>query len=53
MKEKYNKYINENHTFDRMTMIGIFCLITVIAGVFGFLYEFIFHYFNGGMKEFF
>lgn len=53
MKEKYNKYINENHTFDRMTMIGIFCLITVIAGVFGFLYEFIFYYFNGGMKEFF
>ena len=53
MKEKYHEYIKENHSFDKMTMIGIFCLITVIAGVFGFVYEFIFYYFNGGMKEFY
>lgn len=53
MKEKYKKYINENHSFDKTTMIGIFCLIIVIAGVFGFVYEFIFYYFNGGMKQFF
>lgn len=53
MKEKYKKYINENHSFDKATMIGIFCLIIVIAGVFGFVYEFIFYYFNGGMKQFF
>ncbi len=25
----------------------------VIAGIFGFLYEFIFYFFNGGMKEFY
>lgn len=53
MKEKYQEYIHQNHSFDKMTMIGIFCLITVIAGIFGFVYEFIFYYFNGGMKEFF
>lgn len=53
MKEKYNDYINKNHSFDKATMIGIFCLIIVIAGIFGFLYEYIFYYFNGGMKEFY
>ncbi len=53
MKEKYNKYLNENHSFDKTTMIGIFCLIIVLAGIFGFLYEFIFYYFNGGMKQFY
>ena len=53
MKEKYREYMMKDHSFDRMTMLGILCLITVIAGVFGFVYEFIFYYFNGGMKEFF
>lgn len=53
MKEFYKDYINKEHSFDKMTMIGICALIIVIAGVFGFLYEFIFYYFNGGMKEFF
>lgn len=53
MKEKYKDYLNKNHSFDRVTMIGIFCLIIVITGIFGFLYEFIFYYFNGGMKQFY
>lgn len=53
MKEKYRKYINEKHSFDKMTMLGILCLLIVIAGIFGFIYEFIFYYFNGGMKNFF
>lgn len=49
MKENYK----EKESFDKKTMIGIFSLIIVIAGIFGFLYEVIFYYFNGGMKEFF
>lgn len=53
MKEKYKNYINNDIKFDRKTMIGIFCLLIVIAGIFGFLYEFIFYYFNGGMKKFY
>lgn len=53
MKEKYKEYITKDHSFDKMTMLGILCLIIVIAGIFGFVYEFIFYYFNGGMKEFF
>lgn len=51
MKEKYKKYINEDYTFDKMTMGGIFALIIVISGVFGFIYEFIFYYFNSGMNQ--
>lgn len=53
MKEKYRKYIDEKHSFDKTTMLGILCLLIVIAGIFGFIYEFIFYYFNGGMKGFF
>lgn len=53
MKEIYKKYINEEISFDKKTMLGILCLIVIIAGVFGFLYEFIFYYFNSGMKQFY
>lgn len=53
MKEFYKKYINEKHSFDKSTLFGIFALVIVIAGIFGFVYEFIFYYFNSGMKEFF
>lgn len=53
MKEKYRKYLNKDHSFDKTTMLGIFCLIIVISGIFGFLYEFIFYYFNSGMKQFY
>lgn len=51
--EKLKNYIDENHSFDKKTMLGIFCLIIVIAGIFGFVYEFIFYYFNEGMKHFY
>lgn len=37
---------------DRYKSIGILSLIIVISGIFGWVYEFIFYYFNGGMKEF-
>lgn len=53
MREVYKDYIEKDHSFDKMTMLGIFCLIIVAAGIFGFVYEFIFYYFNGGMKEFY
>ena len=53
MKKKYMNYLNHDHSFDKKIMLGIICLMIVIAGVFGFLYEFIFYYFNGGMKEFY
>lgn len=53
MRSKYLKYLNEDIKFDKETMIGIFCLLVVITGMFGFLYEFVFYYFNGGMKTFY
>ena len=33
--------------------ISIICLLIVISGFFGWLYEFIFYYFNSGMKTFY
>lgn len=53
MKEKYQSYVNKEHTFDTQTWIGIFALIIIIGGIFGFIYEYIFYYFNGGMKAFY
>lgn len=53
MKEKYLRYIHNDIKFDKMTFIGIICLIIVIAGVFGFVYEFFFYYLNSGMKTFY
>ena len=53
MREKYLKYLNEDIKFDRTTAIGIVSLLVVITGMFGFLYEFIFYYFNGGMTTFY
>lgn len=53
MKTLYKKYLEEDHNFDKSTLLGIICLIIVISGVFGFLYEFIFYYFNSGMTEFY
>ena len=53
MREKYLKYLNEDIKFDRTTAIGIVSLLIVITGMFGFLYEFIFYYLNGGMTTFY
>ncbi len=53
MKVFLKNYIDNDHTFDTKTMVGIFSLLIVITGTFGFLYEYIFYYFNGGMKEFY
>ena len=53
MNKKYYEYINKKHNFDKTTMLGIFSLIIVISGIFGFIYEYIFYYFNSGMKEFY
>lgn len=49
----YKDYINNKHNFDKLTMIGIFALIIVVSGIFGFIYEYLFYYLNSGMKEFY
>ena len=53
MKKKYQEYLNKDYKFSKNIMIGILCLIVVIAGIFGFLYEFVFYYFNSGMTKFY
>ena len=53
MNKIFKKYISNEYKFDKITIFGIIALIVVISGVFGFIYEFIFYYFNGGMKEFY
>lgn len=53
MKKEYNNYLDKDHLFDKKTMLGIISLIFVFGGFFGFLYEFIFYYFNEGVNTFF
>ena len=53
MKKKFNNYVNKKYDFDILTHLGIISLLIVISGVFGYIYEFIFYYFNGGMKIFY
>ena len=36
---------------ERYQKIGVFLLVVVIAGFVGWLYEFVFYWFNGGCKE--
>lgn len=47
------KYINSDVKLNTKQKISILALIIVISGVFGWVYEFIFYYFNSGMKEFY
>ena len=53
MKSIYKKYINDEITLNTKTKIAIFCYIIVFAGVFGWIYEFIFYFFNSGMEHFY
>lgn len=53
MNKIYKKYLENSTYLDKFQKIGIFCLIVVLSGIFGWVYEFIFYYFNGGMKEFY
>jgi len=53
MKDMYNKYLNNEIKLDKLIIIGVLALIVVISGVFGWVYEFIFYFFNSGMKTFY
>lgn len=53
MKEVFKDYLNDKIKLERYQLVGIICLIIVFSGIFGWIYEFIFYYFNGGMKEFY
>lgn len=53
MRDFYKQYLNTNLKFDKKTWVGIAAAVIAITGCFGWLYEFIFYFFNGGMKEFY
>ena len=53
MKEFYKKYLNNDIKLETWQLIGVLCFIVVFAGCFGWLYEFIFYFFNSGMKTFY
>ena len=53
MKKMIKEYINNDVKLTKKELITIICLLIVITGVTGWLYEVIFYYFNGGMKTFY
>ena len=53
MKEVFNDYKNDSISLEKYQIIGIICLLIVSSGIIGWIYEFIFYYFNGGMTKFY
>ena len=53
MKEVFNDYLNDKIELEPWQKVGITCLIVIISGFIGWIYEFIFYYFNFGMKKFY
>lgn len=53
MKKLFKQYINNKIKYETWQIIGILCLIIVLSGVFGWVYEYIFYYFNFGMEKFY
>lgn len=52
MKKVFNDYLNDKIKLEKWQIIGISCLILVLSGIFGWVYEFIFYFFDSGMKRF-
>lgn len=47
------EYIDNDIKLNKKQMISIICLIIVISGIFGWIYEFIFYFINSGFKTFY
>ena len=52
MKNFYKKYLNEKIKLDKIQIFSIVLLLIVFSGIFGWLYEFVFYYFNDGRWSF-
>ena len=50
MKKYFNNYLDNKIKLDTYQIIGVVLLVIVASGMFGWFYEFIFYYFNGGCK---
>lgn len=53
LKEIRKKYLNDELKLEKWQKVAVFCSIYVVSGIIGWIYEFIFYFFNGGMKEFY
>ena len=49
MKEVFKNYYEDKIKLQKWQIVSMVCLIIAISGFFGFIYEYIFYYFNGGM----
>ena len=47
----FREYLEKGIQLERYQKIGILFLLVVFAGFFGWVYEFIFYYFDGGMTD--
>lgn len=52
LKQFFKEYIG-GIKLEKWQVIGLLCLVFVISGIFGWIYEFFFYYFNGGMEKFY
>lgn len=51
LKKLFNDYLDNKLKLEKWQYIGIFCLVMVFSGIFGWIYEVILYYFDGGCKE--
>lgn len=52
-KEFYKDYMEDKIKLNNLNLAGLISAIIVFAGVFGFIYEFIFYFINSGFKTFY
>ncbi len=52
-KQTFSDYLNGSVRLEKWQWLGILMLLVVFAGFFGWVYEFIFYYFDGGTGEFY
>ena len=50
MKKVFRDYYNDKIKLEKWQLVGVISLIIVMSGVFGWIYEFILYYFDGGCK---
>lgn len=53
MKEVFKKYQNDKLKLSNWQKVSVICLIVVFSGIIGWIYEFVFYFFNSGMKHFY
>ena len=49
----FKNFLKEDIKLERWQWVGIMMLLLVFAGFFGWVYEFIFYYFDAGTGEFY